>query len=130
MYKRQERQGRLLADGVNAAAAEAGIAEHLSVIGRPSCQVFRTADATGAPSQAMRTLFLQEILMRGVLGQSFVISAAHTDADVEQTVDAARGAVLAYRKALETGRPEDLLAGRPVAPAHRLMAEPRRLATR
>ena len=125
-----ERQGRLLADGVNAAAAEAGIAEHLSVIGRPSCQVFRTADATGAPSQAMRTLFLQEILMRGVLGQSFVISAAHTDADVEQTVDAARGAVLAYRKALETGRPEDLLAGRPVAPAHRLMAEPRRLATR
>ena len=53
----------------------------------------------------MRTLFLQEILRRGVLGQSYVISAAHTDADVEQTVEAARGAMLAYRKALETGRP-------------------------
>ena len=75
----------------------------------------------------MRTLFLQEILRRGVLGQSYVISAAHTDTDVEQTVEAARGATLAYRKALETGRPEDLFAGRPVAPAHRLMAEPRRL---
>ena len=68
----------------------------------------------------MRTLFLQEILRRGVLGQSYVISAAHTDADVEQTVEAARGAMLAYRKALETGRPEELFAGRPVAPAHRL----------
>jgi len=122
-----ERQGRALAEGVNAAAAEAGIEEHLSVLGRPSCQTFLTTDATGAPSQAMRTLFLQEILRRGVLGQSYVVSAAHTDVDVEQTVEAARGATLAYRKALETGRPEELFAGRPVAPAHRLMAEPRRL---
>jgi glutamate-1-semialdehyde 2,1-aminomutase len=122
-----ERQGRLLADGVNAVAAEAGIAEHLSVVGRPSCQVFRTTDAGGQPSQAMRTLFLQEILRHGVLGQSYVISAAHTDADVERTVAAARAAAVVYRKALETGRPEELFAGRAVAPAHRRMAEPRRL---
>jgi glutamate-1-semialdehyde 2,1-aminomutase len=122
-----ERQGRLLADGVNAAAADAGIAGHLSVIGRPSCQVFRTADADGQPSQAMRTLFLQEILRHGVLGQSYVISAAHTDADVERTVDAARAAAVTYRKALETGRPEKFFTGRAVAPAHRRMAEPRRL---
>ena len=125
-----ERQGAKLAAGVNAAAAEAGIADALSVIGRPSCQVFRTADATGSPSQPMRTLFLQEILRRGVLGQSYVISAAHTDEDVEQTVEAARAAIPAYRKALETGRPEDLFEGRPVAPAHRLLAAPRRLAPR
>lgn len=122
-----ERQGRLLAEGVNAVAAEAGIANHLSVLGRPSCQIFRTTDAEGSPSQAMRTLFLQEILRHGVLGQSYVISAAHTDADVEQTVEAARAATAAYRKALETGRPEELFAGRPVAPAHRLYAAPRRL---
>ncbi|MFC4949908.1 glutamate-1-semialdehyde 2,1-aminomutase [Pseudonocardia sp. GCM10023141] len=125
-----ERQGRALADGVNAVAAEAGIADRLDVAGRPSCLVFRTKDAEGVPSQAMRTLYLQEILQRGVLGQSYVISAAHTDADVEQTVDAARGAVSAYRKALETGRPEDLFAGRPVAPAHRQYAAPRRLTER
>ena len=56
-----------------------------------------------------------------------MISAAHTDVDIEQTVEAAAGAVTAYRKALETGRPEDLFAGRPVAPAHRLYAAPRRL---
>ena len=45
-----ERRGRLLAEGVNAAAAETGIGDHLSVLGRPSCQIFRTTDATGAPS--------------------------------------------------------------------------------
>ncbi|WP_433503799.1 glutamate-1-semialdehyde 2,1-aminomutase [Pseudonocardia halophobica] len=123
-----ERQGAKLAEGVNRVAAEAGIDHALSVVGRPSCQIFRTLDADGSPSQPMRTLFLQEILRRGVLGQSYVISAAHTDLDVEQTVDAAAGAVAAYRKALETGRPEDLFEGRPVAPAHRRYAEPRRLA--
>ncbi len=122
-----ERQGAALAAGVNAAAAEAGIVDHLSVLGRPSCLVFRTADADGVPSQAMRTLFLQEILRRGVLGQSYVISAAHTDADVEQTIEAARGATIAYRKALEKGGPEELFSGRPVAPAHRKFAHPREM---
>jgi glutamate-1-semialdehyde 2,1-aminomutase len=123
-----ERQGRALAEGVNAAAAEAGVAGHLSVVGRPSCQVFRTLDADGLPSQAMRTLFLQEILRHGILGQSYVISAAHTDADVARTVEAAGAAAVTYRRALETGRPEELFRGRPVAPGHRRMAEPRRLA--
>jgi hypothetical protein len=57
-------------------------------------------------------------------------SAAHTDADVEQTVEAARGAAIAYRKAPETGRPGDLVTGRPVAPAHRRFAAPRDLGPR
>jgi glutamate-1-semialdehyde 2,1-aminomutase len=122
-----ERQGAALAAGVNEVAAEAGIGDHLSVLGRASCLVFRTTAADGVPSQAMRTLFLQEILRRGVLGQSYVISAAHTDADVEQTIEAARGATIAYRKALETGRPEELISGRSVAPAHRKLAYPREL---
>lgn len=122
-----ERQGAALAVGVNEVAAEFGIAEYLSVVGRPSCLVFRTLDNRGQPSQPMRTLFLQELLRGGILGQSFVISAAHADRDVEQTIDAARAAAVQYRKALETGRPEELFAGRAVAPAHRKLAAPRRL---
>jgi len=124
---RMERAGRLLADGVNSAAAELGIAECVSVIGRPSCLVFATKDAAGIPSQAFRTLFLREMLTRGVLGQSFVISAAHTDADVEHTVEAAHAAMLVYRKALESGGVEGFLRGRPVAPALRRYASPRQL---
>ena len=125
-----ERRGRELADGVNEAARDAGISEFLDVAGRPSCLVFRTMDGDGRPSQPMRTLFLQEMLTRGVLGQSFVISAAHTEADVARTIAAAAAAMPLYRKALETGRPEDLLDGAPVAPAHRKFARPRRLPDR
>lgn len=122
-----ERAGARLRDAVTEVAFDAGVGEHLRVLGRPSCLVFATADADGVPSQAYRTLFLQEMLSRGVLGQSFVVSAAHTDSDIDHTVDAVREAVLVYRKALEAGTTEGLLRGRPVAPALRRLAAPRRL---
>ncbi|MET9487460.1 glutamate-1-semialdehyde 2,1-aminomutase [Nocardia sp. NPDC006630] len=124
---RMEYAGRRLADGVNAIAAELGIGEHLRVLGRPSCLVFHTKDPEGLPSQPYRTLFLQELLERGVLGQSFVVSAAHTDADIDHTVDACAEAAVVYRKALEHGTVDGLLNGRPVAPALRRTAFPRRL---
>jgi glutamate-1-semialdehyde 2,1-aminomutase len=122
-----ERRGTLLADGVNSAARELGVEEFVAAIGRPSCLVFTTRDGTGRPSQPYRTLFLQELLRRGVLGQSFVISAAHTVADVEHTVQAVREALAVYRRAIEDGGVERFLVGRPVAPALRSLASPRQL---
>lgn len=122
-----EKQGAALATEIAAAVREAGVEDFVSTAGRPSCMVFRTLDGDQNPSQLMRTLFLQETLLRGVLGQSYVISAAHTDEDVEWTVEAVRGALPTYRKALETGRPESMFDGPPVAPAHRRFAAPRQL---
>ncbi|MGP3936036.1 glutamate-1-semialdehyde 2,1-aminomutase [Nonomuraea sp. KM88] len=122
-----EQRGRALAEGVNAAAAELGLGDHVAAVGRPSCLVFTTADHEGRPSQAHRTLFIQELLRRGVLGQSFVISAAHTAGDVAHTVEAVREALAVYAKALEARGVTGLLNGRPVAPALRGLAEPRRL---
>jgi glutamate-1-semialdehyde aminotransferase len=122
---RMERAGRLLTEGVTAAATEHGLDGQLRVAGRSSCLVFITCDAEGVPSQAYRTLFLQELLRRGVLGQSFVTSAAHADADIEQTVAAVRGALPVYRRAIDAGSVDGLLEGRPVAPALRRTAAPR-----
>ena len=122
-----ERQGVRLSEAVNAAAAAAGLAEYVAAVGRPSCLVFTTRDQSGTPSQEYRTLFLQELLRRGVLGQSFVISAAHTDADLELTLDAVAQALVVYGKAIEAGTTEGLLDGRPVAPSLRRYAHPRRL---
>jgi glutamate-1-semialdehyde 2,1-aminomutase len=103
------------------------MSEHVSFPGRPSCFVFATKNHKGQPSQAFRTLFIQELLRRGVLGQSFVISAAHTDADIEQTIEAAAGALEVYAQAIEAGSTDGMLVGRPVAPALREFAEPRQL---
>lgn len=124
-----EERGRRLADGANAAAACLGIGEYFAVVGRPSCEVFVTRDPQGRPSQEFRTLFLQEMLERGILGQSFVISAAHTDDDVDRTIEAVAESLTVYAKALDAGSTAGLLRGRPVAPALRRYAAPRRLPT-
>lgn len=124
---RMEQQGARLASEVTAAVSEAGLERHVQVVGRPSCLVFVTRDAAEVPSQAYRTLFLQELLRHGVLGQSFVISAAHTDADLEITVEAVRRALVPYRRAVDAGSVVGLLRGRPVAPAVREHAAPRAL---
>jgi glutamate-1-semialdehyde 2,1-aminomutase len=122
-----ERAGGQLADGVTATVAAHGLSEFVQVLGRPSCLVFVTRDAEHVPSQAFRTLFLQELLRRGVLGQSFVTSAAHTPDDVAQTIAAVDAALAVYRAAIERGSVEGLLEGRPVAPALRKSAHPRQL---
>jgi glutamate-1-semialdehyde 2,1-aminomutase len=122
-----ELQGTKLRSGLRQVAQDCGMEEHVIFAGRPSCMIFVTKDHNGEPSQAFRTLFIQELLRRGVLGQSLVISAAHTDADINQTIDAAAEALEVYARAIEAGSTEGLLAGRPVAPAIREFAEPRRL---
>lgn len=124
---RMEAAGHRLAEGVRQAAAVTGLADHVTVSGRPSCLVFGTRDPDGEPSQAWRTLFLQELVRHGVLGQSFIVSAAHTDADIDHTIAAVEQACAVYRAALDTGSVEGFLRGRPVAPALRSRAEPRRL---
>lgn len=125
-----ERQGTRLADAVNRVSREHGLQDYVQVIGRPSCLIFTTHDHDGRPSQAYRTLFLQELLDHGVLGQSFVISAAHTDADLDQTVAAVVAALQVYGRAIEDRSPDRWLRGRPVAPALRELAAPRRLRDR
>jgi len=124
---RMEEQGERLRAGVAEVAAAAGVAEHVTVSGRASCLVYGTRDPDGVPSQAFRALFMQELLRRGVLGQSFVVSAAHTDADVDVTIEAVAQACLTYAKALDAGTTDGFLRGRPVAPALRTLAAPRQL---
>lgn len=122
-----EAAGTALATAVTAEIEAAGLAEFVQVLGRPSCLVFATRDPEGQPSQAFRTLFLQELIRRGVLGQSFVVSAAHTDHDLRVTVDAVAEALPVYRAAIDAGSVDGLLVGRPVAPALRTHAAPRRV---
>ena len=125
-----ERAGSLLSEAAAQAISEGGLTGHIQVQGRPSCLTFVTRDAELNPSQAYRSLFLQEMLTHGVLGQSFVTSAAHTDVDIEVTVSALRAALGPYRTAVEQGSVDGILNGRPVAPALRTYSDPRRIGPR
>jgi glutamate-1-semialdehyde 2,1-aminomutase len=112
------RQGERLRAGCLEAAVSVGVQDHFTVLGHPANLVYATRDADGQPSQEFRTLFMQEIIKRGILGPSFVISYSHSDDDVDRTIEATRGALEVYKRGLENGV-ETVLEGRPVRPADR-----------
>lgn len=112
------RQGRRLRDGVSAAARDAGVAEQVQCLGRDCAVLFTTKDQEGKPSQEFRALFLQEMIRRGVLGPSFVVSYSHTDADIDYTIEVTAEVLQIYRRALE-GDVRDFLVGRPLKPVFR-----------
>jgi glutamate-1-semialdehyde 2,1-aminomutase len=112
------RQGRRLADGFTALAEQHGLAGLVGVAGRAANLVYFTKDADGNRSQPLRTLFLQEMIRHGVIAPSFVVSYAHTDADIDRTLEAADGALGVYAKALGDGVDRHL-AGRSVKPVFR-----------
>lgn len=107
-----DRQGRLLARGFREAARRNHLEDHVQVHGRPCCLAYATLDRDFRPSQAFRTLFLQETIARGILMPSLVVSYSHTDRDVEKTIEAIDGALAVYARALEDGV-ERYLIGRP-----------------
>jgi glutamate-1-semialdehyde 2,1-aminomutase len=112
------RQGERLRRGVNQAVETAGVGSHFRVVGFAPNLVYATCDATGQPSQEFRTLFLQEMISRGFLAPSLVVSFAHSDEDIDRTIDAIGKALMVYRQALEAGVGE-YLVGRPVQPVFR-----------
>jgi glutamate-1-semialdehyde 2,1-aminomutase len=111
--------GNRLAAGVREVAAGMGVADHVQVRGRASNLVFATLDAEGKPSQPYRTLFLRQLLGGGVIGPSFVVSAALSDDDIDRTVEVVGQACAVYRKALDAGDPTPWMGGRPVKPVFR-----------
>jgi len=113
-----ERQGQRLKAGIESAVARHGLGGHFQLAGLPANLAYACRDRDGTTSQIFRSLFLQETIRRGVLAPSLVVSYSHSDADIDQTVEAIDGALGVYRRALEDG-PEAYLVGRPVQPVFR-----------
>ncbi|MGB7266892.1 MAG: hypothetical protein WBC92_15365, partial [Terracidiphilus sp.] len=80
--------------------------------------VFATRDVNRERSQSFRTLFMQEMIRRGVIAPSFVVSFSHSEADIRRTAEAVHEALIIYRNALDGGV-EKYLQGRPVKPVDR-----------
>jgi glutamate-1-semialdehyde 2,1-aminomutase len=112
------RQGERLGALVQRSIAENRLEGFFEVLGRPCNLVFGTRDQNRERSQPFRTLFLQELIRRGVIGPSFVVSFSHSDTDIERTAEVVHEALVIYRKALDQGI-EKYLEGRPVRPVNR-----------
>ncbi len=111
-------QGERLRKGIEQSIAENDLTGYVGVHGFPFNLVYSTRDQHQLSSQPFRTLLLQELLQRGVLSPSLVISYAHKEADVDQTIEIFHEALIVYRKALTEGI-EGYLQGRSVQPVFR-----------
>ena len=114
MWKR----GEQLRAGIKKSIDEYDLGEYVDVVGKPCCMVYITRDQNKVSSQLFRTLFLQETMKRGILAPSFIVSYAHSEKDIEQTIQAVHEALAVYRKAIDNGI-ENYLIGRPVKPVFR-----------
>ena len=112
------RQGTRLKTAIDQVIVQHGLTGFVEIVGRPSCLLYVTRDLDGLPSQAFRTLLLQETIRRGVLMPSLVVSYCHADDDIDRTVSAIDGALAVYRDALDAGVSR-FLVGRPSQPVMR-----------
>ncbi|MCG8593828.1 MAG: glutamate-1-semialdehyde 2,1-aminomutase [Kiloniellales bacterium] len=112
------RQGTRLREQAEDAIRRHGLIDFVKITGRPCCLAYATLDQERRPSQAFRTLFLQETIRRGVLMPSLVLSYSHRDEDVDRTVAAIDAALEVYKHALETGV-EHYLVGPPSQTVYR-----------
>jgi glutamate-1-semialdehyde 2,1-aminomutase len=112
------RKGQRIIDGIQKIIDALGLAEYFQLLGRPCNLVYVTRDQEQRPSQAFRTLFLQETIKRGIIAPSFVVSFSHSNDDIDHTIEATGDALLVYKKALSDGI-EGYLVGPSVKPVYR-----------
>lgn len=114
-------RGKRLRLGIQRTIAELKLEAYFDLDSRDCNLIYGTRDADCKPSQCFRTLFLQEIIRRGVIAPSFVTSFSHSEADIDRTIEVVSEALVIYRRALEEGI-EKYLVGRSVTPVFRRFA--------
>jgi glutamate-1-semialdehyde aminotransferase len=108
----------LAAECCRAAAAQ-GLADQVQVTPCPWMPTFSFRDRDGQVSPGLRTLFMQEMIGRGVLFQGiFVPCYSHSREDVARFVSSFEASLVTYASALDAGY-ERFLVGEPAKPVFR-----------
>ena len=110
--------GQKLEQGISSIIAELNLDGFFTISGYPCCLVYGTNNEDQQPSQAYRALFMQETIKRGLLMPSLIVSAAHTETDIDFTLEGVGEALYVYKKALREGI-DKYLTGPAVKPVFR-----------
>jgi glutamate-1-semialdehyde 2,1-aminomutase len=111
--------GRALQEGINALAAEAGLANHVVATGVSCSPYLSFRDDKGKDWPALRTLFLQETVRRGVLIPYVAPSFAHGESELDQTLEAVRASLSVLARAIAAHSTDGILDGPVTKPVFR-----------
>jgi glutamate-1-semialdehyde 2,1-aminomutase len=115
-----KRGGRLI-EGTNRLIEKHGCGHFLSVAGHPSWSFLLIADQPEVGQFELKTLFLQEVLARGILTLgSHNMSYAHSDADVSALLAAYDEVFVIMRDAIASGTVLKQLRCEPLQPLFRV----------
>jgi glutamate-1-semialdehyde 2,1-aminomutase len=125
-YKNQDVTGRIAAIGrsllgaLQQAAQQHGVSDRVFPATEFDCRpVIRFLDTDGEPSQAYRTLFIQEMLRAGVFMPWICACFRHEDSDLDRTHAAFDQACRVYAEALQRRSVNGLLEGPAAKPVLR-----------
>ncbi len=112
--------GERLRDGYNTLARELGLDRYTSCIGYPPRTVINFKDDSGAEWLALKSLFQQEVIKRGVLCAGYhMLCASHSAGDIEHALRAYRAALDVMAEGIAASDVESRLLGPPVSPVFR-----------
>jgi glutamate-1-semialdehyde aminotransferase len=113
------RLGRRLKDGYNALARELSLEPATACVGF-DCRTIVTFSPSAGNPLVLKSLVQQELLRRRILWQGFHnLSFSHSDADVDEALEAYREVLAVLKGAIELGDARRRLLGEPVEPVFR-----------
>lgn len=116
-----ESMGTRVMDMTRANVARSGLGEAIGIAGRPSWSLLQFRDAKGATAAEIKSLYLQELIARGILtAGSHNMSYAHTDEDLQRLDQAQQAALEVLREALGAGNVAGRLAGPAIQPVFKV----------
>jgi glutamate-1-semialdehyde 2,1-aminomutase/spore coat polysaccharide biosynthesis protein SpsF len=114
------RMGRRLQEKTNEIIKSAGLTECVACVGLPSWTCLRFRNEQGKESHAVRSLFQQEVIKRGLLTHgSHMITLAHDESVVEDTLRIYQEVFEVLADAVQCGNVEQRLAGPVLQPVLR-----------
>jgi len=112
-----DRLGQQIMDVTRANIARAGLTDAVGIAGKPSWSLMQFHDTPRATAWEIKSLYLQELLARGILSAgSHNLCYAHTAADLAQLDAAQRDAFGLVREALDRGDIAQRLSGPAIQP--------------
>ncbi len=116
----QHRMVARLDAGIRQAVIDAGMEKNIQIMNNTWVSISIFKDSEGVFNAALRTLFLQEMIARGVLYQGiFVPCYTHTEKDIDYIIRAYKESLVVYKKALDQGNTDGLLVGEACQPVFR-----------
>jgi glutamate-1-semialdehyde 2,1-aminomutase len=113
--------GTRVIDMTRANVERSGLTPQVSISGKPSWSLMQFKDAPRASAAQIKSLYLQEVIVRGVLtAGSHNICYAHTEGDLQQLERAQRDALALVREAIDRGDIAERLMGPPIEPVFRV----------